>query len=70
MVGGFQDQGQLVFPKVDIVCIELPKAARVHATSNSASIDGIVLNVAKNRDSCAHFSLRVPYRRNACLLHT
>ncbi len=30
--------------------IELPKAARGHATSNSANIDSIVLNVTKNRD--------------------
>ncbi len=30
--------------------IEPPKAARGHATSNSANIDSIVLNVTKNRD--------------------
>ncbi len=29
--------------------IEPPKAARGHATSNSANIDSIVLNVTKNR---------------------
>ncbi len=30
--------------------IEPPKAARGHATSNSANTDSIVLNVTKNRD--------------------
>ncbi len=30
--------------------IEPPKAASGHATSNSANIDSIVLNVTKNRD--------------------
>ncbi len=29
--------------------IEPPKAARGHATSNSANIDSVVLNVTKNR---------------------
>ncbi len=29
------------------------EAARGHATSNSANIDSIVLNVTKNRDPCA-----------------
>ncbi len=33
-------------------CIEPPKA-RGHATSNSANIDSIVLNVTKNRGPCA-----------------
>ncbi len=33
--------------------IEPPKAARGHATSNSANIDSIVLNVTKNRGPCA-----------------
>ncbi len=35
--------------------IELPKVVRGHATSDSANIDSIVLNVTKNRDPCAHF---------------
>ncbi len=35
--------------------IEPPKAARGHATSNSANIDSIVLNVTKDRHPCAHF---------------
>ncbi len=39
-VGSSYDQG----------CIEQPKAVRGHATSNSANIDSIVLNVTKNRD--------------------
>ncbi len=34
-------------------CIKLPKAARGHATSNTANIDSIVLNVTKNRGPCA-----------------
>ncbi len=33
--------------------IKPPKAARGHATSNSANIDSIVLNVTKNRGPCA-----------------
>ncbi len=33
--------------------IEPPKVARGHATSNSANIDSIVLNVTKNRGPCA-----------------
>ncbi len=33
--------------------IEPPKVARGHATSNSANIDSIVLNVTKNRDPYA-----------------
>ncbi len=31
----------------------MPKAARGHATANSANIDSIVQNVTKNRDPCA-----------------
>ncbi len=33
--------------------LEPPKAARGHATSSSANIDSVVLNVTKNRDPCA-----------------
>ncbi len=33
--------------------IEPPKAARGHATFNSANIDSIVLNLTKDRDPCA-----------------
>ncbi len=33
--------------------IEPPKAARGHATSNSANVDSIVLNVIKDRGPCA-----------------
>ncbi len=33
--------------------IEPPKAARGHATSNSANIDSLVLNVTKDRGTCA-----------------
>ncbi len=34
-------------------CIEPPKAARGHATSNSANTDTTVLNITKNRGPCA-----------------
>ncbi len=48
--------------------IEPPKAVKGHATSNCTNIDGIVLNVTKNRGHCAHFCIIVqdrPYHRSA-----
>ena len=48
------------------ICIEPPKEARGHATSDSTHIDGIVLSVTKNNVSArAHESwCRYVYRHN------